>query len=143
MNSKGLVVGVNTAIAGEGQNIGFAIPAKVVKDLIDNFNRQGGSFDRPYIGVRYKIIDRETAVLNELVEGAYVIEVIEDSPAYKADLQEEDIIIEFDGQKIKGDDDQGLAKQILQKKIGERVGLKIWRNGEIIEKQLTLEAFNE
>lgn len=143
LNSKGQTVGVNTALAGEGQNIGFAIPVNVVKDLIDNFNKQGGIFERPYIGVRYKILDKQTAVLNELVEGAYVIEVIEDSPAAKAEIQEEDIIIEFDGQKVKGDDDQGLAKQILKKKIGNSVSLKIWRNGQTLNKQLTLEAFNE
>ena len=143
LNSSGEIIGVNTAIAGEGQNIGFAIPINVVKDLIENFNKQGGNFDRPYIGVRYKIIDRETAILNDLVEGVYVIEVLENSPSQKADIQEEDMIIEFDGQKVKGDDDQGLAKKILQKKIGERVGLKIWRNGEVLQKQLTLEAFDE
>lgn len=143
LNSKGQAIGINVALAQEGQNIGFALPVNIVKTLIENFNKQGGSFDRPYIGVRYKIIDRETAVLNELVEGAYVIEILENSPAQKADIQDEDIIIEFDGQKVKGDDDQGLAKKILQKKIGETVRLKIWRNGEILDKQLTLEAFNE
>ncbi|OGK12492.1 hypothetical protein A3C98_01365 [Candidatus Roizmanbacteria bacterium RIFCSPHIGHO2_02_FULL_37_15] len=143
LNSKGQVVGVNVAIAQESQNIGFALPVNIVKTLIDNFNKQGGSFERPYIGVRYKIIDKETAVLNEIAEGAYVIEVLDNSPAQKAGIQEEDIIIEFDGQRIKGDDDQVLAKKILQKKIGERVNLKIWQNGEILEKQLTLEAFNE
>jgi len=143
LNSSGQVIGINTAIAGDSQNIGFAIPVNVVKNLIENFNKQGGSFDRPYIGVRYKIIDRETAVLNDLVEGAYVIEVLDNSPAQKADIQEEDVIIEFDGQKVKGDNDQELAKKILQKKIGERVGLKIWRNGETLNKQLTLEVFDE
>lgn len=143
LNSKGQAIGVNVAIAQEGQNIGFALPIDIVKTLIENFNKQGGSFDRPYIGVRYKIIDRQTAVLNELVEGAYVIEVLENSPAEKADIQDEDIIIEFDGKKVKGDDDQGLAKQILQKKIGGRVDLKVWRNGEILDKQLILEAIDE
>lgn len=143
LNSKGQTIGVNVALAQEGQNIGFALPVNIVKTLIENFNKQGGSFERPYIGVRYKIIDREIAVLNELVEGAYVIEVLDNSPALKADVQEEDIIIEFGGQKVKGDDDQGLAKQILQKKIGERINLKIWRNGQTLDKSLTLEAFEE
>ena len=105
LNSKGQAVGVNVALAQEGQNIGFALPIDIVKTLIDNFNKQGGNFERPYIGVRYKIIDKQTAILNELVEGAYIIEVIEDSPAYKAGIQEEDVIIEFDGQKVKGGDD--------------------------------------
>lgn len=140
LNSKGQVIGINTAIAQEGQNIGFAIPVNVLKDLIDNFKKQGGSFERPYIGIRYKMIDKQTAVLNELVEGAYVIEVIQNSPAEKAQIQEEDIIVEFDGQKVKGDDEQGIAKMILQRKIGDTVGVKIWRNKSVIEKHLNLEA---
>src|SRR3989338_2699861 len=143
LNSSGQAVGVNTAIAAEGQNIGFAIPIDVAKDLIDKFNKNGGSFERPYIGVRYKIIDRQTAVLNSLVEGAYVIEVIENSPASKAGVQDEDVIIEFDGKKKKGDDDQGLTKQILEKKVGESVKLKIWRNGETLDKTIALEAYKE
>lgn len=141
LNSKGQVIGINTAIAQEGQNIGFAIPVNVAKDLIENFNKQGGSFDRPFIGVRYKMIDKQTAVLNELTEGAYVIEVVAGSPAEKAGIEQEDIIIEFDGQKMKGNDDQGLAKLILQKKIGDRISLKIWRNKEIKQLTLVLEAF--
>lgn len=141
LNSKGEVIGVNTAIASEGQNIGFAIPVNVVKALLDNFKKRGESFDRPYIGVRYKMIDKQTAILNDVVEGAYVVEVLENSPAAKSGIQDEDIIIEFDGQKVKGDDEQGLAKMILNKKVGEKVKLKIWREGKIIEKEITLESY--
>lgn len=141
LNSKGEVIGVNTAIASEGQNIGFAIPVNVVKALLDNFKKRRESFDRPYIGVRYKMIDKQTAILNDVVEGAYVVEVLENSPAAKSGIQDEDIIIEFDGQKVKGDDEQGLAKMILNKKVGEKVKLKIWREGKIIEKEITLESY--
>ncbi|MBI4004740.1 trypsin-like peptidase domain-containing protein [Candidatus Roizmanbacteria bacterium] len=140
LNSKGEVIGVNTAIASEGQNIGFAIPASVVKELVDNFNARGGSFERPYIGVRYKMIDKQTAVLNDLVEGAYVVEIIEGSPADKAGVQEEDIITELDGQRIKGENDQELAKLINQKRIGDRIQLKVWRSGEIKNFSLMLES---
>lgn len=138
VNSSGAVVGVNTAIADSGQSIGFAIPINVVKSLIENFNRNGGSFERPYIGVRYQMIDRQTALLNKAVEGAYLIEVLSDSPAAKAGLQDEDILTEFDGKKISGDDDQGLAKLILEKKAGETVVVKAWRNDEIMTFSLTL-----
>lgn len=138
LNSSGQVIGVNAAIAQDGQNIGFAIPVNIVKELIKNFNDRGGSFDRPYIGVRYKMIDKQTAIMNDVVEGAYIIEVVKDSPAEKAGILLEDIITEFDGQKVKGDD-QSLAKLILNKKIGETVRLKIWRNKEIKEIFLTLE----
>ncbi len=140
LNSKGEVIGVNTAIAQEGQNIGFAIPSNVVKNLIETFNKNGGNFERPFIGVRYKMIDKQTAILNDVVEGAYIVEVVPDSPAEKAGLQEEDIIIEFDGKKVQGDNDQILAKMILEKKVGDRVNIKIWRNKEIKSLTLTLSA---
>lgn len=139
LNSKGEVIGVNSAIAGDGQNIGFAIPVNVVTNLINTFNKQGGSFERPYIGVRYKMIDKQTAIMNDLVEGAYVVEVVKDSPAEKAGLKDEDVIVEFDGQKVKGDDDQGLAKMILEKKIGDTVQIKFWRNKEAKTISLRLE----
>ena len=97
LNSKGEVIGINTAIAQEGQNIGFAIPVNIAKNLIENFQKRGGVFERPFIGVRYKMIDRQTAILNDVVEGAYVVEVVKDSPAEKAGIEVEDIIVEFDG----------------------------------------------
>jgi S1-C subfamily serine protease len=138
INSQGTAVGVNTAIADSGQSIGFAIPIIVVKNLIDNINKNGGSFERPYIGVRYRMIDKQTALMNKVVEGAYVIEILADSPAEKAGLLEEDIITEFDGKAIKGDDDQGLAKLILEKKAGQTITVKAWRNDEIKSFNLTL-----
>ncbi|MFZ6034808.1 MAG: S1C family serine protease [Patescibacteria group bacterium] len=138
LNSSGAVIGVNTAIADSGQSIGFAIPIQVVKNLIASFQKSGGSFERPYIGVRYKMIDKQTAVMNELVEGAYVVEVIADSPAQKAGLQEEDIITEFDGKKISGKDDQTLTKLIMEKRAGQTVAVKIWRDKETKNIQLTL-----
>lgn len=143
INSRGEVIGVNTAIAQEGQNIGFAIPINVVKDLIRSFNERGGSFERPFIGVRYKMIDKQTAILNDVVEGAYIIEVINNSPAEKAGLQPEDIIVEFDGQRVKGEDENELAKIILNKKVNQTIAIKIWRNGETITKQLTIGSSNQ
>jgi serine protease Do len=140
LNSKGEVIGVNAAIAQEGQNIGFAIPVNVVSDLINNFQKNGSSFEHAYIGVRYKLIDKQTAVLNELIEGVYIVQVIQGSPAEKAGIQEEDIIIEFDGKKINGSDEQTLTKFIAEKKPGERVTLKIWRNKEIKNISVTLES---
>lgn len=141
LNSKGQAIGISTAIATEGQNIGFAIPVNVVKELIQDFQARGGNFERPYIGVRYRTIDRNTALLNKVAEGAYVIDVIEGSPAAKAGIQEEDIITEFEGKKVKGDDDQSLTREILNKRIGQTVRLKIWRNGQTKDLNFTLEAY--
>ena len=141
LNSSGQVIGINTAIAQEGSNIGFAIPSNVIKDLLENFAKSGNSFERPYVGVRYKMVDKQTAILNDVVEGAYVTEVLEGSPAQKAGLETEDIITEFDGNKVKGDNDQTLAKMILQKKVGDSVPIKYWRNKEIKTTSLKVEAY--
>jgi S1-C subfamily serine protease len=142
LNSAGQVIGINTAVASSGQNIGFAIPVNVVKQLITQFQSYGMSFERPYVGVRYKMIDKQTALLNDVVEGAYVIEVIEGSPAEDAGVQTEDIIIEVDGKKVSGDDDQAITREIVNKKVGDTVQLKVWRDGSIKTIPVTLASSN-
>jgi S1-C subfamily serine protease len=87
------------------------------------------------------MIDKQTAILQEIAEGAYVIEVMPDSPADEAGLFEEDIIIEVDGKRIKGDDDQEITKILLNKRVGDRVRLKIWREQTIKEYMLTLQTY--
>ena len=141
LNSKGEVIGINTAIAQQGQNLGFAIPINVAKEIVDNFNKNGQNFERPYIGVRYKMIDKKTAVLNNIVEGAYVVEVLGGSPAAKAGIQADDVIISFDNQKIQGSDETTLTKLISQKKIGDSVNVIVWRSGKTLNVQVVLEAF--
>jgi S1-C subfamily serine protease len=140
LNSAGQVMGVNTAVSQEGQNLGFAIPSNIIKDVLEHFNRGGGSFERPYIGVRYKMIDKQSAILNEVVEGAYVIEVVSDSPAEKTGVKAEDIITSFDGKKITGTDDQQLTKAILDKKVGDAVGMRVWRDTQTKDITIKLEA---
>jgi S1-C subfamily serine protease len=140
LNSAGEVIGINTAVASEGQNIGFAIPVNIVKDLINKFNSQGGTFERPFIGVRYQMVDKRSAILHDVVEGAFVVDVIQDSPADKAGIQQNDIITEIDGQKVQGNDEQNLTKLLLDKKVGDTVRLKIWRDGNTKEVSLTLVA---
>jgi S1-C subfamily serine protease len=143
LNSSGEVIGINTAIAQEGQNIGFAIPVNTAKELIENFRKRGGVFERPFLGVRYKMIDKQTAILNDVVEGAYVVDVVKNSSAEKAGIQQEDIIIEFDGKKVQGSNDQELAKMIMEKKVGETVNVKVWRNGEKITLPVTLTSSDQ
>ncbi|OGK62883.1 hypothetical protein A2334_01815 [Candidatus Roizmanbacteria bacterium RIFOXYB2_FULL_38_10] len=141
LSSKGEVIGVNAAIAQEGQNIGFAIPVNVVKELLANFQKRGGSFERPYLGIRYQMIDRKTAIMNSLPEGAYVESLVDGSPAQKAGIEVEDIIVELNGQKLASTDKQDLATRIAQMRVDEVVKLKIWRNEEVREITVTLEAY--
>jgi serine protease Do len=72
--------------------------------------------------------------------GAYVTEVIEDSPASKAGIEVGDIIVEIDGKKMVDDSkEEGLASLIGKKKIGDSVKIKIWRDGKDLEMNLVLE----
>ncbi|OGK17271.1 hypothetical protein A3D80_04250 [Candidatus Roizmanbacteria bacterium RIFCSPHIGHO2_02_FULL_40_13b] len=139
INLTGEAIGVNTAVSAQGQNIGFAIPINVVKDLLANFNKAGGTIERPFLGIRYQMITRENALTNEVPEGARVIEIISGSPAQNADLQPEDIIVEFEGQKIKAEYDKTIQKRLAAHKIGDRLSVKIWRDGKTIDKTITLE----
>jgi len=138
VNSSGQVIGVNTAVASGAENIGFAIPINIVKDALDNFNKTGG-FVRPYLGVAYRMISRELAILNDLPEGAYVQQVVEGSAAAKASIQEGDIIIRFDGNKVI-EKEGGLAGIIGKKKVGDTVAITIWRDNQTLEIKATLET---
>ena len=136
VNSSAQVIGVNTAVASGAENIGFAIPINVVKDALDNFNNTGG-FVRPYLGVAYRMISRELSILNDVPEGAYVSQVVEDSAASKAGIEVGDIIISFDGKKIV-QGNGGLAEVIAKKKVGDNVAITVWRDGKTLELKATL-----
>lgn len=143
LNSSGQVVGVNTAVSSSAQNIGFALPINSIKDAIKNFDQTGG-FNRPYLGVAYRLITRDVALRNDVPQGAYVQEVVQGSPAEKAGVKSGDIITAFDGQKIDDQDNQ-LATLISKKKVGDSISLKLWRddgngNGSETTVQVTLET---
>ncbi|MDP2860645.1 MAG: trypsin-like peptidase domain-containing protein [bacterium] len=141
LSSAGQVIGVNVAVAGEGQNIGFAIPINIVRDSLDNFNRTG-KFSRPYLGIKYRMVTKQLALLNEVPEGAYVQEVVKGSPAAKAGIEANDIIVKFDGQQVK-DNEGGFAKLIGSKKVGDKIKLVVWREEKELEKEVTLEESGE
>lgn len=141
LNSVGQVIGINTAVASQGQNIGFAIPINVVKESLNNFNNTG-QFNRPYLGVSYTMLSRQAALLNELPEGAYVQDVIPGSSAAQADVRAGDIITKIDGQKITGDNG-GLASVISKKKVGDTVTLSIYRESKTEDIKVKLAAAPE
>jgi S1-C subfamily serine protease len=141
LNSAGQVIGVNVAVAASGENIGFALPINVIKDSLDNFEKTG-KFERPYLGVRYRMISRDLALLNDVPQGAYLVEVVSGSPAEKAGLHEGDIITKFADESVK-EEDGGLAQLISQKKVGERVKLTVWRDGKGQDLEVTLGESSE
>ena len=131
LNSAGQVIGVNVAVSSSGENIGFALPINVVRESLENFEATG-RFSRPMLGVSYRMVSKDTAILNEVPEGAYVIDVMAGSSADEAGIKPGDIITEVDGQKV-GGIKGGLANVINTKKVGDQVSVKLWREGEMRE----------
>ncbi len=140
LNSAGQVIGVNTAVSSAGQNIGFAIPINVIKDSLNNFN-QTGRFERPHLGIAYRLISRDVALLNDLPEGAYVQQVVEDSSADAAGVSIGDIITKLDGQRV--DEKMQIATFIAKKKVGEVIVITLFRDGDTKEVRATLEKAPE
>jgi serine protease Do len=128
INSSGQVIGINTAVAQNGQNIGFALPINILKASLKTFN-ESGQFNRAYLGVSYKMVTKDIALLNDIVQGAYVQNVVKNSPADKAGIQAGDVIIKFDGRKINAEKDE-LSTLISQKKASDTITIGVWRNGK-------------
>lgn len=136
LNSSGQVIGINTAVAQSGQNIGFALPVNEVKDSLNNFN-QTGQFNRPYLGVAYKFITKDLSLVNSVPQGAYIQEVVQGSPADEAGLKTGDVILKFDGKTI-DDTKNSLAALIGQKKVGDTITLTVWRENKTFDVTATL-----
>lgn len=136
LNSAGQAIGVNVAVAQDGQNIGFALPINVVKKVLDSFQKTG-SFERAFIGVRYQMIPKETALMNDVPAGAYIAEVVTDSPADKAGIKQGDIMVKFDDQKL-SDADGGLASLVNEHHAGDSVRVELFRDGATIKTTVVL-----
>lgn len=136
VNSASQVIGINTAVAQNGQNIGFALPISVVQDSLNNFHQTG--FTVPYLGVAYKTVTRDVAILNSIPQGAYVQEVVSGSPADKAGIQAGDVITSIDGTKLGTNAE--LASIISKKKVGTTISISLWRDGDTKNVNVTLIA---
>lgn len=146
VNINGEVIGINTAIAGgSAQNIGFAIPINDAKGSIESVLKNG-TFERPYLGVRYVTLTDDYAYYYNLPvkRGAYIApsagrdSVLSDSPASKAGLQEKDIITKIDGVEV--DENHSLTSLIGGHAVGDKITLTILRNGEEQTVEVALEA---
>ncbi|KKQ60165.1 MAG: Protease Do [Parcubacteria group bacterium GW2011_GWE2_38_18] len=146
LNISGQVIGINTAVAQGAQGIGFAIPINEVKSAINSV-KQSGRIIRPWLGVRYQMINKVLADTRQLpidygaliVKGATTTDlaVIPGSPADKAGLKENDIIFEVNGVRI--DEKNFLVTEINKYKIGEEVTLKVMSNGQRKDVRIKLE----
>jgi serine protease Do len=128
LNSAGQVIGINVAVAQGANNVAFSIPINTVKDELNLFNQNGKFPGKPYLGVEYQMLTQQVALLNQVPQGAYVVNVVAGSPAEKAGVEIGDIIFKVDGNSISADNG-GLANVVSSKKIGDSLKLSIWRSG--------------
>ncbi len=142
---EGKVIGINTATVIGAQNIGFAIPINYAKSDLEEVKKYG-KVRRPFMGIKYILLNKEIAGKNKLPRdyGALIVRevlgetpILEGSSAEKAGLKEFDLIL--DCQKEKITENNSLA-QILQKfKIGDEIALKVLREGKEIELKVKLD----
>lgn len=135
LDLNGQVIGVNVAASfGMTENIGFALPANAVQQVVDDL-REFGTVQRVYLGVRFTMIDADFAEQNDLSVdyGAILLRgenrelaVIPGSPADKAGLEENDIILAVNGEKL----EQALNVALRDFSVGDVVSLKVLHDGE-------------
>lgn len=146
VNLAGQVIGVNTAVDYSGQSVGFALPINSLKPEIQSV-KDLGKIIRPYLGVRYVLITDQIAKQNSLPVsyGALLLRgqqrsdlaVLPGSPADKAGLEENDIVLAINGQKI--DENHDLTAGINKYNVGDQVKLKILHDGKEKDVAVTLQ----
>jgi serine protease Do len=150
LDISGKAIGINTAIASGAQNIGFAIPINEVRSVVDSV-REFGKIVRPWLGVRYIQINKTIKDENKLNidYGALIIRgeklsdlaIVPGSPADKAGLLENDIILEING--IKVDEKNPLVRAISKFKPSDEITLKVLSKGKEKEVKVKLEERKE
>lgn len=136
LNSSGQAIGINVAVAQGAQNIGFALPINTVKSALSQFGANGKFPSKAFLGVQYQMVSAQAAILNNVPPGAYVVEVVSGSAADRAGVKVDDIIVELDGQKLT--EDNNLASVINNKKAGDEIKIRLYRDGKTIDLSATL-----
>ena len=148
LNLQGEVIGINTAMALGGENIGFAIPVNQAKRAVDQVKTLG-RIAYPFLGITYVVIDEDVQKENDLPVdyGAWIIggirnpAVFPGSAAEKAGLQEEDIVLEFNNEKISKENH--LSRIIVKYEPGNEVVLRVLRDGKEITIRVVLGEHEE
>ncbi len=138
LNIQGEVIGINTAIRGDGQNIGFAIPVDLAKDISQQL-LEHKKIQRPYLGIYMQDLDDKLALslgLQAKTQGVIVAKVIQDSPAQLANLLQGDVITKIDGKSVISAKD--IQEIVKSHKLGDKLHLLILRQGQFAPIELTV-----
>ena len=146
LNLRGEVIGINTAIAsssGGSEGIGFTIPINMAMSVVRQLVEQGRTV-RAYLGVQlndnFGAEDARRLGLSR-VEGALVKEVTRGTPAERAKLQTDDVVLEVDGQRI--EDDEHLIKVVGFTPVGKEVELLVFRRGQFLRLRVQVDDRNK
>lgn len=150
INLLGEVIGINTAVSFQGESVAFAIPINEAKRAVEDV-QEFGRIVRPWLGVRYVLVTPEDGTeFEDLYEiGALIVSssqpgevgVFEGSPADLVGLQENDVIIAVEGERLS--EDQALAELIADYRPGNAVTLTILRGAETFDVEVTLAEYGE
>ena len=141
LNSRGEVIGINTAKASDGEGMGFAIPINVAKPIVEQII-QTGRFERAYIGISGGALEETSYASQDLIDhfgtdkGIYVSNVSEGGGAEAAGIQEGDIIIRLNGTTV--NTMNKLNSLLVRFLPGDSVTLTVLRKGETLEIDVTL-----
>lgn len=138
VDSRGALIGINTAIiskSGGNNGIGFAIPVAMVQDVVSKLVANG-KVTRGYLGVVIGDLDHELAKVYKRKEGALVLDISADTPAFKYGLKRGDLIYAINGKTIK--DRTTLQNTIASFQPDEKVSIQVERDGKDINLNIVL-----
>ena len=133
-NTKGEVIGINTAIIAGGQGLGFAIPSNLAVKIVEEL-KQNGEVRRGWLGVGIQNVTPDLSISFQLpkgTKGVAITGIQEDSPAAKAQLKRGDVIISYNGKPIRKTSQ--LQQNVAESKIGSKNKIVVYRNGKKVTK---------
>ena len=141
-NMRGEVIGINTAIVPQGQGIGFAIPSNMALNILQQLSGEG-KVTRGWLGVAIQELSPELMQAFKLPnsDGALIAEVMADSPADKAGLKRGDIIVGFNGDKVR--DSSELPRLVATLPPGTAATVEILREGNTLTVPVVLGTLQE
>ncbi|MGI6733478.1 MAG: S1C family serine protease [Anaerovoracaceae bacterium] len=139
LNSKGEVIGINSAKAASGEGLGFAIPINTAKPIVEEVIKTG-TFKKAFIGIEGSNVALYLQYYPDenlgTKTGVIISRVYEGAPAHLAGIQERDVIIGLDDKKIESMEQ--LTKVLFSYTPGDEVTVRLFRDGKEMEVRLRL-----
>lgn len=138
LNTKGQVIGINTAKMSSGEGLGFSIPINTAKPIVDQFIERG-EFRRVYLGIRgfnARNVESATGIPLDVDSGVFVVEVVPGSAAHAANIQAEDIVIALNGVEV--ETMGSLIRELYKFRPGDQTTVTYLRGDEEFTADITL-----